>query len=43
MEMVSIREEAIRSMLEKSRWASSQNTTPISGMRKNILIQSISR
>ena len=43
MEMVSTREEKIKSILAKSRWASSQNTTPISGTRESIFSQSISR
>ena len=36
METVSTREERIKSILEKSRWARSQNTTPMSGMRDAI-------
>ena len=43
METVSTREDAIRSMLEKSRWASSQKTPPMSGTRESIFPQSISR
>ena len=43
IETVSTREEKIRSMLEKSKCARSQNTTPMSGIREAILPQSIPR
>lgn len=43
METVSTREDKIRSILVKSRWARSQNTTPMSPAREVIFSQSMSR
>ena len=43
MDTVSRRELPIRSMLEKSRCSSFQNTTPMSGMREKSLPQSMPR
>ena len=43
IEMVSMSDDQIRSMLAKSRCASSQNTSPMSGTREASLSQSICR